>query len=161
MNLKTKRVQRDDGNNDYKIITDQGDVYYLKREGNGFTCNGKHGSIKFIKKLIETGEIPGSRGRIAEDDTHVRIAEDDGVAVRIAEDETDGSNGTWECMHPCAIITLLWGSAGGYAMKADIRHTLDAYGWLTPDGKPDYRRAMAERRRFSVESSQMRTEVYQ
>ena len=54
--------------------------------------------------------------------------------------EDDPLPGTWDCVDPCAMLIVL---ADSDDLKcADVRETLEAYGWIDPEtGKVDTARA--------------------
>lgn len=145
--MKAKRVTREDGRNDYRIYSDRGVFYAMGLPNGEFRCGDLVGTLKFIKKMILSGQArPG-----AIDDTADYIAED---GDHIAEDDSD--RGTWKCMHPCALLVMIVGSEAAHPQQADVLHTLDSYGWLTPEGTPDYRRALAEKQRHSVHNKKQK-----
>ena len=45
----------------------------------------------------------------------------------------------WDCVHPCALLIKL--AATTFKHEEEIRRTLDAFGWMKPDGTPDFEQA--------------------
>lgn len=53
--------------------------------------------------------------------------------------------GTWDCCHPCALLILMLKDVSGLTGASETElETLDCYGYLTPEGKPDVEAAEQE-----------------
>lgn len=136
--LKTVGVEGEDGK-DFQIHVDEdGDlkVFHCYREGQKFTCLGVTDSIKNIKAGILSGEIAFE----SEPDS---LSED---IAKVAEaGTTDCGIGTWDCIHPCALLiyATLHSTPGEHIM-----YTLERYGWLNDEGWLDVDRAKREHERF-------------
>lgn len=47
--------------------------------------------------------------------------------------------GAWDCVDPCALLIRIAGMRLSH--DPEIRRTLDAFGWINPDGTPDFEQA--------------------
>ena len=63
----------------------------------------------------------------------------------LIEAQAQDEQGEWSCVHPCAYLCEMW-----TPYVTNITCTLDAFGWLLPDGTPDMERAAREFRLFGV-----------
>ena len=43
----------------------------------------------------------------------------------------------WDCIDPCAMLCYCV-QTGAVPLNDEVKRTLDAFGWLTPEGFPDY-----------------------
>lgn len=116
--LKTKGVFDENNEKNYEIRTPCGDRYIALKEGQKYLI-GDDG----IKRTLR--------------DCKSLVADD---AVIFFADATEASeapkaDGTWTCVDPCALLTLIDG--GCHVSRDEIDRTLDAYGWIKPDGERD------------------------
>lgn len=47
------------------------------------------------------------------------------------------SKSIWDCVDPCAFVCYSI-SIGAIPLDDTVKQTLDSFGWLTPEGYPDY-----------------------
>lgn len=104
------------------ITTTCGEEYECEPDGQRWYCLGYCGTLKNIKAKICSGEI----GLDYDDEESEEVRLDEPV-------------GTWDCVHPCALLIT-----SGLQMTETMMETLDKYGWLDENGAPDLRRANKE-----------------
>lgn len=143
LQLKASRISRDDGSDvkDYLIKADGREFLAINDGKSKFTC--PDAGVNDPKPLKEV---------------KMAIA----VAVESARVESSGSQSdrpaTFDAIHPCAIlIRVCRGAFGlmtedGTPLDPDLKNTLDAFGWLTPEGKADF--AASERSYARVRADQ-------
>ena len=107
----------------FAITTTCGEQYECEPDGQRWHCQDYCGTLKDIKAKICSGEI-----NLGHDD------DEEYEEVRL-----DEPAGTWDCVHPCALLIT-----SGLKMTETIMETLDKYGWLDENGAPDLRRANKE-----------------
>lgn len=115
---------------DYQLKYGDDTWMAIRGSGKKFDCCGFHGTIKEIKEMILVGKIK---------------PESDVPGKQAKTDPVTGKRSTWECVHPCAWMVTL-----PFALPQAALETLDAYGWLDEEGKPDWKRANREMKRFEV-----------
>ena len=119
--VKTKGVFDEEGIKNFAITNlDTGETFIALRTGSKFTIgdDGVARTLSECKQLVA-------------DDTVVFFAD--------AEKGTEGTgNGTWDCVDPNALLILI--STTGADMP-EIKRTLDAHGWLLPNGEFDVEQA--------------------
>ena len=71
------------------------------------------------------------------------IASGDHETVHETHETTSAGNGTWDHTHPCAIIVRLLETTS-QPLTPEIAETLNAYGYLLPDGTVDTETAEQE-----------------
>lgn len=120
-------------------IHHQGKVYEAFRTPDErFECDGFVGTLKQVKHNIQAGGLDyfadagktPSSAEPQEADTN-----DEGLAC---------NPDAWDCVPPCAMLILFCTTLD----HPEVLRTLDAYGWLLPDGTPnidDARLQMAKR----------------
>lgn len=121
----------------YRITTSEGDSYDCTPSGSaGYELLGTaYRSLKECKKDIEGGLVADNTGEPAIDV------------------ETAGK--TWDCVDPCAILITI----APPILGCELIRTLDAHGWLTPEGLPD--RAAAAKEFERIRSLNSRKEMQQ
>lgn len=134
---KTVGVDGSDGK-DYEIYAEEGGletVYHCKRVGQRFECLGVVDSIKGLKKRILSGHFSDRQSDVEGAD---RAAAHD-VAI-----------GTWDCINPCALLVKMVETVPAFdgISEDDLMLTLDNYGWLDENGRPDFHQANREFERF-------------
>ena len=120
----------------YDIHTDTGGVFKATPLGSQrYQCNGlSFKSLSAVKDSILKGAL----------------GEKDGDAEEALEKSTLEGPDTWDCAHPCALLinSMDRGPKGHSASSQRLcgmtRNTLDSYGWLNEEGKPDTERAERE-----------------
>lgn len=117
---KTVGVMTDRGDKDFEIHLSSGEVVTAERSGSKFRVGDSVGTLKEIKQEV----LEGARW---EDTTN--------------DAEPSGTSGNslnpWDCVDPCALIVYLLKGLDNMVAESLILDTLDSYGWLTPEGKPD------------------------
>ena len=121
-NVKVKGVLDETGAKNFMITnTDTGEVHVAMRDGQKFTLGEFKGTLAQCKQLVSEGRV-----------------------VHFADSPEEKKKlGTWDCVDPCALLILV--AAGADVSPAEIDKTLDAYGWLVPDGQHD---ALAARENY-------------
>ncbi len=117
----------------YSIQTECGKDFACSPTGSqGYECKGiKFKSLRDIKTHIESGAFSGEPAE---------------------EVSTLSGEGTWDCIHPCALLVHFYdmgllsviGHAQHKALLNEYKKTLDANGWLDPEGRPDIEMANRE-----------------
>jgi len=120
--IKHTRSFMHDGVKWFAITTTCGEQYECEPQGQRWYCEGHCDTLKNIKAKICSGEI--NLGYEDEEFEEVRL---------------DEPMGTWDCVHPCALLI-----AYSVEMTDTVMETLDKYGWLDENGEPDIRRANKE-----------------
>ena len=116
-NVKVKGVLDENGVKNFMIThVDSGEVHVAMREGQKFTLGEFKGTLAQCKQLVADGKV-------------VHFAD--------APPEPESNHSTWDCVHPCALLILHAGSVD----DPEVKRTLDAFGWLLPDGKLDIEQA--------------------
>ena len=118
---KTVGVMTDRGDKDFEIHLSNGEVVTAERTGSKFRVGDSVGTLKEIKQEV----IDGARWEGVTD-----------------TDDIEGPSGTtdsicnpWDCVDPCAFIVYFLNDRS--FAESLMLDTLDRYGWLTPEGKPD------------------------
>lgn len=116
-NVKVKGVLDENGIKNFMITnTDTGEVHVALRDGQKFILGEFRGTLAQCKQLVSVSEV-------------VHFAD--------APPEPESNHSTWDCVHPCALLILHAGSVD----DPEVKRTLDAFGWLLPDGKLDIEQA--------------------
>ena len=117
----------------YIIHTTCGTKFYAEADGSqGYICNGvKYKSVKDIKAAIADGSISNEGDDEGDDEAPAEISTAEGVD-------------TWDCVHPCALLVVLQNTFLQGCHEKQVLKTLDNYGWLDEQGKPDIARAKRE-----------------
>ena len=122
--VKTKGVFDEEGIKNFAITNvDTGETFIALRTGSRFTIgdDGVSRTLSECKRLVANDAV---------------------VFFADAEKATEGpEDGTWDCVDPNALLIML--QAGVEVSKEEINRTLDAHGWLTPDGLTDIEQADA------------------
>lgn len=110
-------------------IQHNGKVYEAVRTPDErFECDGFVGTLKQVKLNIKSGGLD-----------HFADADKAAIAQQGVSDvdstslthHADGA--TWDCVSPCAMLILFCTQLD----HPEVLRTLDAYGWLLPDGTPN------------------------
>ncbi len=117
--LKTKGVMDESGVKNFFIETPEGLSYCALRQPNGKFTIGDDGLSRTLKQCKEA----------VANDAVVYFAD----ATEAPEAPECGD--TWNCVDANALLIIL--AAGGTVDPAEIDRTLDAHGWLKPDGQRD------------------------
>ena len=127
-NIKVKGVWDEFGRGNYIITnTDDGSSHVAIRRQRGSKYDiGEHTclTLRQCKVLVSEDRVrhfADSREEIA-----------DKLVEGLFEDEPERKPETWQCVDPCALLILLADTT-----DPEVRRTLDAYGWVTPDGELD------------------------
>lgn len=127
--MKVTGIPRDDGGKDY-LISHNGQQHKATRNGSLFSCNGVTDTLKAIKQKIESGELAST---------------EDSDQEQATEDTHQNDVGLWDCVHPCALLIKLWTEPHIEFMPEglvpEIVRTLDAYGYMLPEGGCDTQQA--------------------
>ena len=120
--VKTKGVFDEEGIKNFAITNvDTGETFIALRTGSRFTI-GDDGVARTLSECK-------------------RLVANDAVVFFADATEPSGppeSDGTWGCVDPCALLILI--STTGADMP-EIKRTLDAHGWLLPNGEFDVEQA--------------------
>ena len=137
--MKTTGFKDDEGNVIGFDITFNGQTRRVYRDGNRFTYNGTTDTLKAIKAIIEAEIL------FPDEET--------------ASEPTNEPAETWDCIHPCAIIVRLL-EATTQPLTPEIAETLDASGYLLPDGTADVEQAEREiaRRRDVIDQQSLQSQ---
>jgi len=116
-NVKVKGVLDETGVKNFMITnTETGETHVAIRSGQKFEVGEFRGTLAQCKDLVGASKV-------------VHFAD--------APPEPESNHSTWDCVHPCALLILHAGSVD----DPEIKRTLDAFGWLLPDGKLDIEHA--------------------
>ena len=114
-NVKVKGVLDETGIKNFIITnTDTGETHVALRDGQKFVVGEFRGTLAQCKQLVAASKV-------------VHFAD--------AQPEPEEKQDTWGCVAPCALLIML--QAGVDVDPDEIKRTLDAHGWLTPDGLTD------------------------
>ena len=80
------------------------------------------------------------RKQLVSEDKVVHFA--DRCTKVVPDNEPEDRQGTWNCVDPCALLIMLQagvtvGHGDDCVSPDEIKRTLDAHGWLTPEGLTD------------------------
>ena len=117
--VKTKGVFDEEGIKNFAITNvDTGETFIALRTGSRFTIgdDGVSRTLSECKRLVANDAVVFFAD--AEKDT-----------------ETPEQDGTWQCCDPCALVIML--ATGVDVPDSVIDNTLDAYGWIIPEGLRD------------------------
>lgn len=127
--MKVTGMPRGDGGKDY-LISHNGEQHKATRNGSLFCCKGVTGTLKAIKQKIESGELAST---------------EDSDQEQATEDAHQNDVGLWDCVHPCALLIKLWTEPHiefmPEGLDSEIERTLDAYGYMLPEGGCDTEQA--------------------
>ncbi len=116
-NVKVKGVLDENGIKNFMITnTDTGEVHVAMRDGQKFVVGEFRGTLSQCKQLVSASEV-----------VHFADAPPEPMDSR--------ADGTWDCVDPCALLIIA--AAGGHVSDDEINRTLDAHGWIKPDGERD------------------------
>lgn len=117
--LKTTGVLDESGVKNFFIETPEGLSFCAMRQPNGKFTIGDDGVSRTLKQCKEA------------------VANDAVVFFADATEAPEAPEGgdAWSCVAPCALLIIV--AAGGTVSPAEIDRTLDAHGWLKPDGQHD------------------------
>ena len=127
-NIKVKGVIDESGTKNYIITnTDDGSEHVAIKRVTGSKYDiGEHSclTLRQCKVLISEDRVRHFA------DSHEEIA--DKLVDGLLGDEAERKSETWQCVDPCALLILF-----AHHIDPEVRRTLDAYGWVTPDGELD------------------------
>ena len=128
--LKVKGVLDETGVKNFIIRTPLGDEFVALRVGKKFTI----GDDDAKRTLSECKQV---------------VADDRVVFFADAEKgpEAPEQGETWQCCDPCALLILMSHSGVDFP---EVKRTLDAYGWLLPDGSVDVKAASANLEQWGI-----------
>jgi len=117
--LKTTGVLDESGIKNFLINTPDGMSFCAMRQPNGKFTIGDDCVSRTLRQCKEA------------------VANDAVVFFADATEPSGASEGcdTWRCVDPNALLIIV--AAGGTVSPAEIDRTLDANGWLKPDGQHD------------------------
>ena len=128
-NIKVKGVSDESGRKNYIITnTDDGSEHVaIKRESGSKYDIGEHTclTLRQCKVLVSENRV-----------RHFADSREE-MVVDAVEDKSERKPETWDCCDPCALLILHAGSVS----DPEVKRTLDAYGWLLPDGSLDVEQA--------------------
>ncbi|MGI9459081.1 MAG: hypothetical protein ACR2NF_03705 [Pirellulales bacterium] len=119
MIVKTKGILDENGVKHFQLTDSSGDIYIAMRQPNGRFTIGDDGVNRTLKQCKDA------------------VVNDAVVFFADATEAPESPNGgdTWSCVDPCALLIML--QAGVDVASDEIKRTLDAHGWLTPEGLTD------------------------
>ena len=127
-NIKVKGVIDESGTKNYIITnTDDGSEHVAIKRVTGSKYDiGEHTclTLRQCKVLVSEDRVRHFADSVED------IA--DKLVDGLLGDEGDRKPETWQCVDPCALLILLADTT-----DPEVRRTLDAYGWVTPDGELD------------------------
>lgn len=133
-NIKVKGVEDESGRKNYIITnTDDGSEHVaIKRESGSKYDIGEHNclTLRQCKQLVSDNRVKHFADRCT------KIVQDN-IVDDLAGALSDKTDKTWDCCDPCALLILHAGSVD----DPEVKRTLDAYGWLLPDGTLDVEQA--------------------
>ncbi len=114
-NVKVKGVLDENGIKNFMITnTDTGETHVALRDGQKFVLGEFRGTLAQCKQLVAASKV-------------VHFAD--------SKPEVEEKRDTWSCVAPCALLIML--AAGVEVDPDEINRTLDAHGWMTPEGLTD------------------------
>ena len=129
MIVKTKGILDENGVKHFEITSSSGDIYIAMRQPNGKFTVGDDGVSRTLRQCKEA----------VVNDAVVYFAD-----ATEAPEAPEGGD-TWSCVDPCALLILHAGSVD----DPEVKRTLDAFGWLLPDGLLDIEQAEANLEKWS------------
>ncbi len=132
-NIKVRGIHDQNNVKNYTITnTDDGSSHMAMRRGNGKYDLGKNTDITLrqCKQLVSEDRVEYFADGMSRS-VSSEIADDLAAALFERTDKT------WDCVDPCALLMLHAGSVD----DPEVKRTLDAYGWLMPDGSLDVEQA--------------------
>ena len=129
MIVKTKGILDENGVKHFEITSSSGDIYIAMRQPNGKFTVGDDGVSRTLRQCKEA------------------VANDAVVYFADATEDPEApeSSDMWSCVDPCALLILHAGSVD----DPEVKRTLDAFGWLLPDGLLDIEQAEANLEKWS------------
>jgi hypothetical protein len=123
-NVSVKGVVDETGVKNFMITNkDSGEVHVAMRDGQKFILGEFRGTLAQCKQLVSDGEVVHFADR----------------CTKIAPDsEVDDRPRMWDHVDPCALLILMSHSGVDFP---EVKRTLDAHGWLLPDGSVDVKAA--------------------
>ncbi len=134
MNVKTKRIKEGDKTIGYEITAGNGAVIRATA--------GKGGKFDCPALKMESVTLKSLKGAALWYSGPADEANEE-PAPSAAAASAPEVQPTFDCLHPCAII-IQHMIVDNEPISMVVLQTLDCYGWLTPDRKPDYARAQRE-----------------
>ena len=119
MVVKTKGILDENGVKHFEITDSSGGIYIAMRQPNGKFTIGDDGLSRTLKQCKDA----------VVNDAVVYFAD------ATEAPEAPNSGDTWSCVDANALLIIL--AAGGTVDPTEIDRTLDANGWLKPDGQHD------------------------
>ncbi len=128
--LKVKGITDECGIKNFEIRTPSGEIFIALREGKKYTIGDDP-----TKRTLRECKLAVAN------DTVVFFADRCTKVVPDAEVGEDpiSNHSAWDCVHPCALLIKL--SVTKFKYEDEIKRTLDAFGWIKPDGTPDFEHA--------------------
>jgi hypothetical protein len=126
--MKIKRttgiVNPETGKKDFEIEREDGVCVLARRDGS---------------KFVVFDMIPASLSQCKEIVADWDFDVDSEEVTSPCTDSPCRGRGAWDCVDPCALLIRLCGMQLSH--DNELRRTLDAYGWMKPDGTPDFEEA--------------------
>lgn len=143
--VRATGYEREDGRKGYRLNYG-GRFWNVHKEGNWWhkeESDLRAHTMKELKLLmIETVEAGLPDPKVEKDEIRVpatNITRFEDLAAAMEEGDVVQSVAAWDCIHPCALLILCQ-----VEMGPEVLRTLDAFGYLTPDGVPDVEGALRE-----------------
>lgn len=122
----------DNGQKSFKIHRSDGQVFDAIRDGS----SSKFKVLGYpAMKLADCKRIVLSEGEEFDSGEDSSASEGTPPLTTVGAGLCDNPS-AWDCVDPCALLIRLCGMQLSH--DNELRRTLDAYGWMKPDGTPDF-----------------------
>ena len=129
INKTTGIVNPETGKKDFEIEREDGYCELARREGSKFVVFGMvPSSLSICKEIVADWDY----------DT------DSEDSSSPCTDSPCGGRGTWDCVHPAALLARIASSNGAVISDPEVVRTLDAFGYIKPCGSIDIEMAGKE-----------------
>lgn len=128
--MKVKGMQRPDGKRDY-VLSHNGRQFLAVNHGHYFLLEGVSGTLKSLKQRVIEGYFD------VVPDRPIEVSPDDPSEA----EDYDSKPQLWDCVEPCALLTLLFLEHPSGKYGSEIFRTLDNHGYLNEAKFPDEERA--------------------
>lgn len=131
--MKIKRttgiVNPETGKKDFEIEREDGVCVLARRNGS---------------KFVVFDMIPASLSQCKEIVADWDFDADSDDSNSPCTDSPCSGRGTWDCVDPCALLIRIAGTRLSHPrsdVDSEIIRTLESFGWMKPDGTPDFEEA--------------------
>lgn len=132
-NVKVKGVVDETGVKNFMLTnTDTGEVHVAMRSGQKFEVGEFRGTLAQCKAMVAASKV-------------VHFAD--------APPEPESNHSSWDCVHPCALLIKMINEMHFEYVEdnlfPEIERTLNAFGWITPEGEHDVEHANSDYDKWS------------